>query len=156
MSAERIVAAARSWIGTPYVHQASLKGVGCDWLGLLRGVWREVMGAEPETPPPYSADWAEASGREAMAEAAARHLQPLALDRFKAGDVLLFRWRDGLPAKHCGIATSGTAMVHAHEGACVAEAPLGPWRRRLAYAFRFPPFAIGTGSSHVPHPEEPA
>ena len=56
-----IVAAARSWIGTPYRHQASLKGVGCDCLGLLRGVWRDVVGDEPERPPAYSRDWAEAS-----------------------------------------------------------------------------------------------
>ena len=26
----RIVAAARGWLGTPYRHQASVKGVGCD------------------------------------------------------------------------------------------------------------------------------
>lgn len=31
-----IVAAARGWIGTPYLHQASLKGVGTDCLGLVR------------------------------------------------------------------------------------------------------------------------
>jgi hypothetical protein len=59
MTPDRIIAEARSWIGTPYRHQASLKGVGCDCLGLLRGVWRAVMGAEPETPP-YAPDWAEA------------------------------------------------------------------------------------------------
>ena len=69
-----IVAAARTWIGTPYRHQASLKGVGCDCLGLLRGVWREVVGAEPERAPAYSRDWAEASGREAMLDEAARYL----------------------------------------------------------------------------------
>ena len=143
MSAEAIVAAARSWIGTPYLHQASLKGVGCDCLGLLRGVYREVRGAEPELPPPYSADWAEASRREAMAEAALRHLTPLAIDAFAAGDALLFRWRPDLPAKHCGIATSPTAMVHAHEGAIVAETPIGLWRRKIAYAFRFPPPSEG-------------
>ncbi|MFL5163197.1 MAG: peptidase P60, partial [Microvirga sp.] len=45
-----ILAEARSWIGTPYRHQASLKGIGCDCLGLLRGVWRGVMGREPELP----------------------------------------------------------------------------------------------------------
>ena len=33
-----IVRAARGWIGTPYVHQASVRGAGCDCLGLLRGV----------------------------------------------------------------------------------------------------------------------
>ena len=29
--AEAVIAAARGWIGTPYLHQASLKGVGTDW-----------------------------------------------------------------------------------------------------------------------------
>jgi len=46
-----IVAEARSWIGTRYRHQGSLKGVGCDCLGLVRGVWRNCIGAEPELPP---------------------------------------------------------------------------------------------------------
>ena len=45
----RIVATARSWLGTPYHHQASLRGVGCDCLGLVRGVWRELYGDEPCT-----------------------------------------------------------------------------------------------------------
>lgn len=136
----RIVAAARSWIGTPYMHQASLKGVGCDCLGLLRGVWREVMGEEPALPPPYTPDWAEASGRETLAEAAAGHLMPIEIPDIGAGDVLLFRWRDHLPAKHCAIATGHGAMVHAHDGAAVAEAAIGPWwRRHIAFAFRFPP-----------------
>ncbi len=140
MSAERIAAAARGWIGTPYLHQASLKGVGCDCLGLLRGVYREVMGSEPERPPAYSADWAEASRRETMAEAALRHLVPIPLADYRAGAVLLFRWRPDLPAKHCGIATSRETMIHAHDGAAVTETPIGPWRRKLAFAFRFPAF----------------
>lgn len=48
----RVVEIARRWIGTPYHHQASLKGVGCDCLGLVRGVYRELCGAEPEPMPP--------------------------------------------------------------------------------------------------------
>ncbi len=138
MSAERVVTVARSWIGTPYIHQASLKSVGCDCLGLLRGVWRELHGCEPELPPPYSADWAEACGRETMAEAAARHMHAIDVADFSAGDVILFRWREGLPAKHCAIATSGETMVHAHDGAAVAEVVIGRWwRRHLVFAFRF-------------------
>ena len=46
-----VVAHARAWIGTPYEHQASCRGSGTDCLGLLRGLWRELLGAEPETPP---------------------------------------------------------------------------------------------------------
>ncbi len=133
---ELIVGQARSWIGTPYRHQASLKGVGCDCLGLLRGVWRETMGAEPELPPPYSPDWAEA-GPDTLVLAARRHLVPIA--QVEPGAVLLFRWRDGLPAKHCGIATALDAMVHAHDGAFVTEVAFRPWwQRHLAHVFRFP------------------
>lgn len=133
-----ILAEARSWIGTPYRHQASLKGVGCDCLGLLRGVWRGVMGEERELPPPYSPDWAEA-GADTLLAAARKHLVEIACDEFAAGDVLLFRWRDAMPAKHCAIAASPDTMIHAHDGASVAEVAFRPWwRRHLAYAFRFP------------------
>jgi NlpC/P60 family putative phage cell wall peptidase len=52
-----IVSEARAWIATPYVHQQATKGAGCDCLGLVRGVWRAVMGTEPERPPAYSMDW---------------------------------------------------------------------------------------------------
>ncbi len=135
-----IVAEARSWIGTPYHHQASLKGVGCDCLGLLRGVWQGVFGDEPERPPAYSPDWAEAGGAETLLAAAQRHLVEVETGAWQAGDVLLFRWRDGLPVKHCAIAASRTTMIHAHDGAAVCEVAVAPWwRRHLAHVFRFPP-----------------
>jgi NlpC/P60 family putative phage cell wall peptidase len=60
-------------------------------------------------------------------------------DDFCPGDVLLFRWRTGLAAKHAAIVTTPDRMVHAHDGAAVAEVALASWwRRRLAFAFRFP------------------
>jgi NlpC/P60 family putative phage cell wall peptidase len=136
---EHIVAEARAWLGTPYRHQASLKGVGCDCLGLVRGVWRAVIGEVPERAPPYAPDWAEAANGEPLADAAARHLVTIDRDSFAAGDVLLFRWRANLPAKHAAIVTAPALMVHAHDGAAVAEVAIAPWwRRRIAYAFRFP------------------
>jgi NlpC/P60 family putative phage cell wall peptidase len=108
-------------------------------LGLVRGVWREVLGPEPEAPGPYAADWAEASGLERLAEAGARHFKPLAASDFEAGDVILFRWREGLPAKHAAIATSRQTMIHAHDGARVCEVRIGSLlRQRVAFAFQFP------------------
>ena len=134
-----IVQAARTWIGTPYVHQASLRSVGCDCLGLVRGVWREVIGDEPEVAPPYSPDWAEALGAETLLAAAHRHFIPVNAAAFCAGDILLFRFREHLPAKHLGIATSSTHMVHAHSGARVTETNIGAhWRRHIVAAFSFP------------------
>jgi NlpC/P60 family putative phage cell wall peptidase len=133
-----VVAEARAWLGTPYVHQASLKGVGCDCLGLIRGIWRALYGEEPEAVPPYAPDWAEASGQEQLFDAGMRHLSRIDPGGMVPGDVLLFRWRDGMPAKHLGIASGPGRMIHAHDGTCVAEVPFGIWRPRLAYAFRFP------------------
>jgi NlpC/P60 family putative phage cell wall peptidase len=134
-----IVTEARAWIGTPYRHQASLKGVGCDCLGLVRGVWRNCIGDEPEALPPYAPDWAEARSDETLAAAALRHLVPVARADVGPGDVLLFRWRDGFVAKHVAIASSERTMIHAHDGAAVCEIAFAPWwKRRLAYAFRFP------------------
>jgi NlpC/P60 family putative phage cell wall peptidase len=139
LSRSAIVAEARSWIGTPYRHQASLKGVGCDCLGLVRGIWRNVFVDEPESVPAYAPDWAEASGQEILAQAARRHMTEISPTDFSAGDVLLFRWRERFPAKHAAIVTAPDLMVHAHDGAAVAEVAIAPWwRRRLAYAFRFP------------------
>ena len=137
--------AARLWLGTPYRHQASLRGVGCACLGLLRGVWRGLYGAAPEVPPPYSATWAESAGPGAdpLAEAAACHLVPVpgrpTACALRAGDVLLFAFRSHLPARHCAIATGDGAMIHAHDGAAVTEVALtGWWRRHMTGVFRFP------------------
>ncbi len=139
---ERAVLAARGWIGTPYVHQASTRGAGCDCLGLLRGVWREVLGDEPETPPAYSMDWAEPQGDEVLWRAARRHLQPLQPGVEGPGDILLFRMREGAVAKHLGLSarTGGIAsFIHSYTGHGVVESPLSaPWRRRIVARFAFP------------------
>ena len=134
-----IIAEARTWIGTPYHHQASVKGAGCDCLGLVRGVWRGVYGTEPEAPPPYSRDWAEAHRQETLADAAGRHMLSVELDNIAPGDVLLFALNERAPAKHCAILTEQDRMVHSYESHAVAEVSLSPWwRRRIRFAFAFP------------------
>ncbi|MGL4395568.1 MAG: NlpC/P60 family protein [Hyphomicrobium sp.] len=136
---DEIVAAARAWIGTPYHHQASCRGVGADCLGLVRGVWRDVFGHELLTPPAYSRDWGEANGIETMLAGARAHLTEIAIADAAAGDVVLFRMRPGAVAKHAAILASATTMIHAMEGVAVSDVALSPWwRRRMAAAFRFP------------------
>jgi len=140
--ASKVVMAARGWIGTPYRHQASLRGAGTDCLGLLRGVWREVLGAEPERPPAYSMDWSEPARIEALWQAAERHLRPKPLGHEAPGDVLLFRMRDGAVAKHLGIAAQtglAASFIHAYSDHAVVESPLSAaWRRRIVARFTFP------------------
>lgn len=132
------VVAARGWLGTPYLHQASQRGAGADCLGLLRGVWRELLGPEPELPLAYSMDWAEPQGDERLWQAALRHLGPVTRAR-GAGDILLFRMRSGSVAKHLGIQSGPDRFIHAYSGHGVVESPLSaPWERRIVAHFEFP------------------
>ncbi len=134
-----VITLARDWLGTPYHHQASLRGVGTDCVGLIRGIYREFHGSEAQALPAYTRDWAEGSGRETLLEAARRHLVEIAPFEAQPGDVLVFRWRRNTLAKHCAILSKPTAMIHALEGAPVTEVALTSWwRRHIAGAFVFP------------------
>lgn len=137
LSDAEILAAARTWIGTPYRHQASQLGVGCDCLGLLRGLWREFYGCEPETTGPYAPDWAGFGNGDRLMAAAERHLVPA--PDIGPGTVLLFRWRDGMPASHAGIYAGDGRFIHAYQGHGVVSSALAPhWKRRISGIFRFP------------------
>ena len=139
LSRDAIVAEARRWIGTHYRHQASLERVGADCLGLVRGVWRGVIGTEPEKAPPYTPDWAETRGEETLLAAARRWLCEIPVGEVREGDVLLFRMALGAPAKHAAIVSGGDRIIHAYWGRSVCETQLAPWwRRRIAAAFSCP------------------
>lgn len=139
ISRHAILAEARAWLGTPYQHQASAKGAGCDCLGLVRGVWRAVLGAEPEEAPPYTPDWAERRGCETLLNAALRHLVKVPLKEAAPGDVLLFRMDARSPIKHCAILDEGACIIHAYWGRSVVRSRFAPWwRARWAASFQFP------------------
>ena len=139
---QAIVDAARAWIGTPYLHQASLQGAGSDCLGLLRGVWRACLGPEPMTVPAYTADWSEPSRREDLFDAANHWLIAKDIGDEAPGDVLLFRMRIGAVAKHLGIVGrtgADASFIHAYTGHGVLETALtAPWRRKIAARYCFP------------------
>lgn len=136
-----ILRIARTWLGTPYLHQASLRGAGSDCLGLIRGIWRELYGDEPEDTPAYSPDWGEYDGAELLFHGARRHLLPDdGVER--VGQVLLFRMRRDAVAKHLGVVSAIGAVpkfIHAYDRHGTVETSLSTaWRQRIAARFRFP------------------
>lgn len=137
-----VVAEARRWIGTPYVHQASCLGGGTDCLGLIRGVWRVLLGPEPEAMPFYTPDWSEPNRDEALLSAAVRWLVPKAKSSNDVGDVLVFRMLGNNVAKHLGISSTkqnSATFIHSYSGHCVIETSLSsPWVRRIVGRFEFP------------------
>lgn len=135
----RVVAIARDWLGTPYHHQASLKGVGTDCIGLVRGVYRELYDHEAQDVPPYSADWGDAHGNEDLLEAGRRYLVEIPVGDAKFGDVVAVRWLKSGVAKHAVLISSPNTMIHAYNGADVCEVHISDWwRRKFVAAFSFP------------------
>lgn len=137
-----VIAAARGWVGTPYRHQAAVRGAGCDCLGLVRGVWVELYGTAAEEPPAYTQTWLGPVEGERLWAALGRHFREIPPLAARPGDVLLFRMRSRGPAKHAAIASAAGRMVHAYDGHGVMETPIPPaWSRRLVAAFVFPNLA---------------
>ena len=112
---DAVIAAARAWLGTPYHDQASLRGVGCDCLGLARGVWRDVVGAEPQPIPPYSRDWGETGAREVLADGAGSMMIPVAPGDAGPGTLVLLSMTPRAIAKHVGILTDPDRFIHSCE-----------------------------------------
>lgn len=142
MTRQDIIDEARLWLGTPYRHQASMRGVGCDCLGLLRGVYRGVNGlqADPEETPPYRRDWYERTDRDMLMEVGRKYFDEVG-NRFSdalPGDILVFRMRHWASAKHCAIMTGDDTMVHAYERHSVIEVNMGDWwKTKVVGVFRF-------------------
>jgi len=134
-----VIAEARRWVGTPYLHQASTRGAGCDCLGLARGIWRALHGAEAGPIPAYTPFWGETGRREVLLEALRARMIGIPPDLAAPGALLVFRMAPGRLAKHCGILIEGGRMIHAMQGAGVIETGCDrSWRRRTVAAFLFP------------------
>lgn len=147
MREDAIVAEARRWIGTPYVHQASVRGAGSDCLGLLRGVWRGLYGGEPCCVPAYTPDWSDPQGDEVLWCGLSGLLSEKALEDEAPSDVILFRMRDRSVAKHLGLQTrigAEARFIHAYSGHAVVETALSaPWQRRVVARCAFPDIQEG-------------
>ncbi len=133
-----VIAAARSWVDTPYTHQASSLGNGADCLGVVRGVWRELYGSEPTTVPAYTPTWFKEGEADSLLTSTREYLIEKNSNHAPA-DVLVFRMVRRGPAKHMGIVTAHNRFVHAYAGRAVAENWLSDfWLARIAGIFSFP------------------
>lgn len=130
-----VVAAARLWIGTPYVTGGDLRGVGADCLGLPLGLARALRGVTVAREP-FRADWSRVTDMHAAASAAG--FAPIAVASAAPGDVVAIRWTRATPPEHLAIMASERTIIHASELAGVVETHVGDLRRRIAAAAAFP------------------
>ncbi len=132
-----IVWTARQWIDTPYHHQGRVKGVGCDCIGLIIGVCKEIglidfdFTAYDRTP-----------DSTVMMEELNRYCAPI--DRPDPGDILVFRIKRN--PQHIALKTN-EGILHAYQSAGkVVEHPLDPWwTKRIIASFVLPTIPQGNG-----------
>lgn len=138
MVREKIVAEAREWIGTKWQHQASLKGVATDCVGLLRGVYQAVTGRPVLSNIDYHR--MPVPGREnRLQEELQKYTAEVPMEDMQPGDVLLFSFLDGT-SNHVGIYAGDGRFIHAWADVHrVVETSLTPtWRRLVQAVFRIP------------------
>ena len=135
-----IITEARSWEGTMWQHQKSLKGVATDCIGFVKGVYENTYEAKINKVPTYSATWHLFKAQEVLYEAVKSYcpIEKSPENRLP-GDILLFAFGKG-PAHHAGILTSDTTFIHAYaDFKKVVEVPLDSfWLAHLKYVFEYP------------------
>jgi len=134
MSPEQIVAAARAWIGTPFVHQGRTR-YGVDCAGLVICVGKE-LGELPT-------DWdVNGYGRQpdgSMFKHCAKMLVP---SQIKVGAVAMMQFTE--EPQHLGIIApyrhGGMSIIHALQssGKVVEHRLDNNWRARIKQCFAFP------------------
>lgn len=137
----QVLEIARTWVGTPYRHQASVKGSGCDCIGLITGIWRELFGKYPKgfKMPAYTPYWAEESGKSLMVNIGKQYLIEILPKEKLPGDVLMYRMMRRGQTKHAGIYLGSNKLIHAYDGHAVTKATLiTNVGAALTYVFRFP------------------
>lgn len=137
MKRAALINEAKSWLGTPYHHQAALKGVGCDCIGLIRGIYA-AFGGVVELPADYSPSWHLHRAEERLRDGLKRYGTEVPLLSARPGDILLFGIGKG-PAAHGAVLIEPDIIVHAYSEAraVIASRLSGRWLawRRSAFAF---------------------
>jgi NlpC/P60 family putative phage cell wall peptidase len=139
-----IVSEAREWLGTRWQHQASLKGIGSDCIGLVAGVARNVGIVQADE---FFNDAAvRGYGRQPdprmLLTACAKYLEPIQVRDVDVADIYLMHPPQYSEPQHFALVSQmfpQPYIIHAYAQARkVVENRLDDvWRARVIGAYRF-------------------
>lgn len=117
LARDRVVAVARSFIGTPYHDCAKLKGIGVDCATSIALIFVEA-GLEQDIPiPAYSPQWYLHKDAELYLQFVEQYAREIEADKAQPGDLVLYKF--GRCFAHGGIIVDPgfPAIVHAYKQA---------------------------------------
>lgn len=128
---DEVVREAKSWLGTPYHHQAFVKGAGVDCGFLLICIYHACGLIDWIDPRPYPHDWHLHRSAEMYLGWVERYA--MKVDRApKAGDIVLFKF--GRCISHGGIMLNDHDIIHAYIGLGVVIGDINKEPLRGRYA----------------------
>lgn len=142
MEGAAIVAEARDWLGTPFVHQGYLRSVGCDCIGLVIGVALAlgIVDATAARRDPRYNGYGRSPNPALLMRACDEYLEPIAEPEL--GAVLLMRFTRH--PQHFALVSrlDPTYIIHAHQqaGRVVEHILDARWQRRVLRVFRLKPW----------------
>ena len=110
---ERIVAEARSWLGTPYHHAARVKGAGVDCAMLLAAVYEGCDLIAPVAFDRYPPNWMIHRDGERLLDVVATRAHEIE-EPGQPGDLVLYRF--GRAFAHGAIVIIWPTIIHALQG----------------------------------------
>ncbi len=120
---EKVIAEARTWIGTPYHTNARVKGAGCDCATLLFMVYHACGLVPDEDTGIFSGDWWCHVSDEIYMRRVVRHAHKVAEAisyatlSAKPGNIVLTRCAESRVYNHAGIVTAWPKLIHAMDPA---------------------------------------
>lgn len=106
---DQVVNEALTWLGTPYVAKARVKGVGTDCGGFLYEVYNPIFGPFASMPTDYSPDWALHNDRERYLEFIMPYIREV--ETPLPGDMTLYKV--GQAYSHAAIFLNDKQYIHA-------------------------------------------
>lgn len=126
-----IIDEARTWIGTPFHHQAAIKNIGCDCIGLMRGVYEQLFPGILENDPNYRKPTYSKQPFNSMFPKSLEDTGYVTIIEkgLKSGYLLLFAYRK--EPQHIGIFTEKGTIIHAGNPKVVEHRLDDKWRKRI-------------------------
>ena len=131
-----------SWVGTPYRHASCVKGLGCDCIHFIIGVFKEfgIVKIDLKKIPNYPRDWHLHNTRELLSESIEKmdhgvSVTKVGVDNPVNGDVLLSHY--GKAASHAAIFFDDYIYQSiANIGVCKISFSDKVFRKQMKFAYR--------------------